>query len=117
MGLSSKQVNTEKNQHGISAFTWTLVVKQPINQIQISADFQIWQEAQHNLAVCIPSTESQPYPGLHQRQRGQKGEGADSPPLLRFGETPPSVLHPALGFPVQGGIVQGQAGRGFENLV
>jgi len=38
----------------------------------------------------------QPHPGLHQKQRGQQGEGGDSAPLLRSGESPPGVLHPAL---------------------
>ena len=39
---------------------------------------------------------SQPYPGLHQEKGGQQVEGGDSAPLLRFGETPPGVLRPAL---------------------
>jgi len=38
----------------------------------------------------------QPYPGLHQKQCGQQVEGRDSAPLLRSGESPPGVLHPAL---------------------
>ncbi|GAB0190632.1 mitochondrial enolase superfamily member 1 [Grus japonensis] len=50
----------------------------------------------------IPSTttESQLCPGLHQKQHGQKVEGGDSAPLIRSCETPPRVLHPALGSPV-----------------
>ncbi|KAK4829585.1 hypothetical protein QYF61_005685 [Mycteria americana] len=39
-------------------------------------------------AMCAHSPESQPYPGLHQKQRGQQVEGGDSAPLLRAGETP-----------------------------
>jgi len=33
---------------------------------------------------------------LHQKQRGQQGEGGDSAPLLSSGETPTGVLRPAL---------------------
>jgi len=39
---------------------------------------------------------TQLYPGLHQKQRGQQGVGADSAPLLHSCETPSRVLHPAL---------------------
>jgi len=46
--------------------------------------------------VCTRSPESQPYPGLYQKQRGQQVQGGDSAPLLRSGETPPGVLCPAL---------------------
>jgi len=46
--------------------------------------------------MCTCSPEGQPYPGLHQKQRGQQDEGGDSAPLLRSGETPLGVLHPAL---------------------
>jgi len=46
------------------------------------------------MRACSP--EGQPYPGLHQKQHGQQGEGGDSGPLLHSGETPPGVLCPAL---------------------
>ena len=46
--------------------------------------------------MCAYSPEGQLYPGLHQEKRGQQVEGGDSALLLRSGETPPGVLHPAL---------------------
>jgi len=46
--------------------------------------------------MCPRSSESQPSPGLHQKQRGQQVTGGDSAPLLHASETPPGVLHPAL---------------------
>jgi len=33
---------------------------------------------------------------MQQEKRSQQAEGEDSAPLLRCGETPPGVLHPAL---------------------
>ena len=39
-------------------------------------------EAQHEVAICICSPESQLYPGLHQEKRGQQVEGGHSAPLL-----------------------------------
>ena len=59
------------------------------------ADTGGW-EAGHRPTVCTHSPEGQLYPGLHPQQRGQQGEGGDSAPLLRSGETSPGVLHPAL---------------------
>ena len=50
------------------------------------------REAQHDLARCACSPESQ----LHQEKRGQQVKGGDSAALLRSGETPPGVLYPAL---------------------
>ena len=38
--------------------------------------------------MCTHSPESELYPGLPQKQRGQQGKGGDSAPLLRSGETP-----------------------------
>jgi len=59
------------------------------------------------------SPEGQPYPGLHQKQRGQQGEGGNSAPLLHPGETPPGVLHPVLEPSAQAG--HGAAGAGPED--
>ncbi|RMC12520.1 hypothetical protein DUI87_10040 [Hirundo rustica rustica] len=39
-------------------------------------------------AMCTHSPESQPCPGLHQKQHVQQTEGGDSPPLLCSCETP-----------------------------
>jgi len=61
-------------------------------------------------ACCSP--EGQPYPGLHQENRGQQIEGGNSAPLLCSGETPPGVLRPALEPPAQGG--HGPVGAGPE---
>jgi len=46
--------------------------------------------------MCAHCPESQLYPGLHPKQRGQQVEGGDSAPLLHSGESPPGVRHPAL---------------------
>jgi len=46
--------------------------------------------------MCARSAESQPYPGLHQKQCGEQVKGGDSALLLCSGETPLGVLHPAL---------------------
>ncbi|GAB0206082.1 hypothetical protein GRJ2_003073800 [Grus japonensis] len=56
---------------------------------------------QHEPAVCACSPESQPCPGLHPQQRDQQVEGGDPAPLLHSCETPPAVLHPAVGSPEQ----------------
>ena len=62
--------------------------------------------------MCTHSPEGQPYPGLHQKQRGQQVEGGDSAPLLCSGETSPEVLRPALEPPAQEG--HGAVGAGPE---
>ncbi|GAB0188361.1 mitochondrial enolase superfamily member 1 [Grus japonensis] len=59
------------------------------------------EKAQHELAVCACSPESQPCPGLHEKRCDQQVEGGDPAPLLRSCETPPGVLRPALGAPLQ----------------
>jgi len=41
-----------------------------------------WMGAGHEPAVCPHSPESQLDPGLHQKQRGQQGEGGNPAPLL-----------------------------------
>ena len=57
-----------------------------------------WMAAGHEPAVC---SESQSYPGLHPKQRGQQGKGGDPAPLLCAGETSPGVLHPDVKSSVQ----------------
>ncbi|KAF4794165.1 hypothetical protein TURU_104984 [Turdus rufiventris] len=47
------------------------------------------------------TSESKLYPGLRQKNCGQHGQGRDSAPLLRSSETPPGVLHPAMGSPAR----------------
>jgi len=72
----------------------------------------VLREAQHDLAACALSPESQLYPGLHQKQCGQQVKGGDSAPLLRSGESSPVVLHPGLEASAQGR--HGSVGAGPE---
>jgi len=51
--------------------------------------------------MCPYSPESQPYPGLHQKNRGQQGEGGDPALLICTGEASPGVLHPDVVSSVQ----------------
>ena len=51
-------------------------------------------EAGDEPAVCSHSPESQPYPGLHQKQHGQQVEGGDLAHLHCAGEASPGALHP-----------------------
>jgi len=51
--------------------------------------------------MCPHSPESQLYPCLHPKQHGQQGGGGDPAPLLRAGETSPTVLRPDVESSVQ----------------
>jgi len=46
--------------------------------------------------MCAHSTESQPYPGLHQEKCGQQVKGSNCAPLFCSGEASPGVVHPGL---------------------
>jgi len=76
--------------------------------------------------MCPHSPESQQYPGLHQKKRGQQIEGGDPAPPLCTGEVSPGVLCPDVESSVQEeynidllGRVQKRAARmiqGMEHL-
>ena len=51
--------------------------------------------------MCPPSSENQPYLGLHQKQRGQHMKGGDPAPLLCTEEASPGVLRPDVASSVQ----------------
>ena len=51
--------------------------------------------------MCPPSPENQPYPGRHQKKRGQQVQGGDPAPLLCAAEASPGVLHPDVESSVQ----------------
>ena len=55
----------------------------------------IWK-AGHEPAMRVRRQESQSYPGLHHKQRGQQDKWRDSVPLLHSAETPLKVLRPVL---------------------
>jgi len=60
-----------------------------------------WQ-AGHEPAVCLCSPESQLYPGLHPKKRGQQHKGGDSTLLPCTGRASSGVLHPHVEPSVQG---------------
>jgi len=66
-------------------------------------------------AFCSP--ESQLYPGLHQKKRGQQGEGGDAAFLLCTVETSSGVLRPDEESSVQGshGAVGAHPEEGHKN--
>ena len=64
--------------------------------------------------MCACSQKGQPYPGLHQEKCDQQAEGSDSAPLLCSRKTPPGVLCPVLGLPVQ--EIHGAVGVGPEEV-
>ncbi|GAB0185184.1 cAMP-dependent protein kinase inhibitor alpha [Grus japonensis] len=68
-------------------------------------------------ATCACSPESQLYPGLHQKKRGQQVKGGDSPFLPCSHGTPPGALCPALGLmvPDRHGPVRAGAEEGHKN--
>ena len=75
-----------------------------------------WQTG-HKPKMCPHNPESQPYPGLHQKKRGQQGKGGDPAPFFFAGETSPEVLHLCVESSVQkrhrpAGVC---AGRGHRN--
>ena len=46
--------------------------------------------------MCTCRSESQLYPGLHQKMHDQQGKGGDLAPLFHAGETSLGVLHPHM---------------------
>ncbi|GAB0190139.1 hypothetical protein GRJ2_001479200 [Grus japonensis] len=64
-------------------------------------DLGVLAEAQHEPAMRACSPESPSYPGLHQKKCDQQVKGGESAPQILSCETPPGVLHPAVGAPVQ----------------
>ena len=77
---------------------------------------------EHEPGMCPRSPESQPFPGLHQKQCGQQGEGDDPAPLLCAGEASPGVLRPDVESSVQEDLMEliqrraTQVTQGMESL-
>ncbi|KAJ7401204.1 rna-directed dna polymerase from mobile element jockey-like [Pitangus sulphuratus] len=59
-------------------------------------------EAGHELAMCTHSLESQPCSGDSVGSVGSRLKGGNSALLFYSHETPPGIMHPALGSPTWG---------------
>lgn len=60
--------------------------------------------AGHEPAMCPRNPESQLYPGLHQKQCGQQGDGGDPASLLCTGEASTGVLCPDVQSSIHGPV-------------
>ncbi|GAB0192417.1 cAMP-dependent protein kinase inhibitor alpha [Grus japonensis] len=80
-------------------------------------DLRVLAGDQHEPTMHACSPESQMGPGLHQKKCGQQVKGGEPAPLPCSHETPPGVLRPALGAPVQDrhGLVGASPEEGHED--